>query len=81
MTTPLIIEFFGWLGSLLLLLAYGLVSASKITPTQKLYHLLNLLGGCGIVIVSLDKEAYPPAALNVVWCLVAIAGLWNPRKI
>lgn len=65
----------GWLGAVLILLAYFLVSTKKLPPTSKNFQLLNLFGAIGIVINSLYYKAFPSAGLNIVWTLIAIYGL------
>ena len=69
------IEGFGWVGALLLLLAFALSSFSIIQPTSLIYQLLNLVGAIGIIVVSIKKQNYQPATVNVIWLLVALIGI------
>lgn len=62
-----LIEFTGWLGAALLLLAYGLVSAGKVGSASPAFQWLNILGAAGIAINSGVNGAYPSAALNIIW--------------
>lgn len=66
------IEIVGWSGTILILLAYLLVSFSIITSDSLLYQSLNLGGAAGIALISLVKKAYPPAVLNIIWALIAL---------
>ena len=67
----------GWLGAFLLLLAYGLVSGGKVSPSSRIYHLINLAGASGIFLNTLAKGAIPAMVLNIVWALVALYSLFK----
>ncbi|WKZ29625.1 MAG: hypothetical protein QY323_02745 [Patescibacteria group bacterium] len=68
------IELIGWYGAFAILLAYALASFGILETRGVPYQLLNLFGAFGIILVSIKKKAYQPAALNVVWlCIAAIA--------
>ncbi len=68
-------EIVGWYGMLAIMIAYGCVSFHVFTPDQSLYQILNGTGGVGIVINSLSRRAYPPAALNFIWTIIAAVAL------
>ena len=70
-----LIETLGWLGMSCVLLAYGLVSFSVWTPAQPAYHLLNIVGSAGIVIVAFRKKDWQPELLNIIWILIALISL------
>ena len=69
------IEVIGWVGTVLILSAYFLLTLRKLSRESKLYHLMNLVGGLSIVINSVVNQAYPPAALNIAWSLIALYGI------
>ena len=69
----LLIEAIGWTGALLILLAYGLLSAGKLNARSRSYQWMNILGALAFVINSGANGAYPSAVLNVVWIGI---GLW-----
>jgi hypothetical protein len=68
-------EIIGWLGTILILSAYFLVSIKKISSDSMVYQLLNLLGAGGVVVNSFVHRAIPSVGLNVVWLIIAIYGL------
>lgn len=68
-------EIVGWYGAGAILVAYALVSFKVLSPTGALYQILNLTGAIGIIWISVVKKVYQPAALNVVWALVALVAL------
>lgn len=63
------------LGVSLILLAFLLLNIKKVRPTDKSYHLLNLVGAglaCyGAVLIS----SIPFVVLEAIWAAVAIYGL------
>jgi hypothetical protein len=68
----LIIEIIGWVGSLEILLAYGLNSYQKIRSDSMAFNLLNLTGGLLLVIYTLRKEAFASTFINIVWVIIAV---------
>jgi hypothetical protein len=72
-----LIELFGWYGTVAIIGAYALLSFSVISSNSLLYQILNLTGAVGIVVVSLTKKAYQPAALNIVWTLIAAVAIFK----
>lgn len=67
-----LIESFGWYGAGAVLLAYAFTSFQLLEPSSWWFLLLNATGSLGLLTVSLYKKAYQPAALNLVWLLIAI---------
>ena len=70
-----LLEIFGWYGAVAILLAFALVSFGILSPRSLDFQLLNLTGAAGIVAISYSKKDYQPAALNLVWAVVAIIAL------
>lgn len=68
------IEIFGWYGALAIVGAYFLNSFGLI-KTGVFYQALNASGALGIVAVSLNKAAYQPALLNLVWFLIGVIAI------
>ena len=62
----------GWLGMILIILAYYLLSTERLKSNQKTYHLLNGLGGVFTVISAFYIGFWPSVVLNVFWTLVAV---------
>lgn len=65
-------EFAGWVGVLSILLAYALLSFDVLASDQAAYHILNLVGGAGIVIDAVADKNYQPAVLNLIWAAIAV---------
>ena len=71
------IEAIGWAAALLILAAYALLSAGKLTANDRAYQLMNVLGAAGFIVNSGWNGAIPSAALNVVWAGIGLAALWR----
>jgi hypothetical protein len=80
--TPLEIsvEIAGWAGAVLILLAYLLLSAEKVTGQSLLYQGMNVVGAAGFVINGWWHGALPSAALNVLWLLIGAGASWRILK-
>ncbi len=70
----------GWIGMILILVAYYLVSIKKVTGESRLYQSLNFFGALGIVYNTFVQQAWPAMALNIVWAIIAIKTLLIVRK-
>lgn len=71
MMKKLVIEIFGWYGTVAIVSAYALNSFSVIQANTLIYQILNGTGAIGIVIVSFYKKAYQPGVLNTIWTIIA----------
>ena len=67
-------DIIGWMGMILVSLAYALLSTNKIS-NGRLYHTLNLIAAIFMGIGLYPKDAWFSFALQVVWGCVAIAAL------
>lgn len=69
-------DIIGWIGVLLILLAFALTTFGIIINARDIaYGLLNFAGALGIVISSYAKKDLQPVILNIVWLLVATIGI------
>ncbi len=65
----------GWLGVLLVLGAYILVSFDVVTAQSTLFQGLMLLGSLGIMLVAYRRRDTQPLILNLIFALVALVSL------
>lgn len=63
----------GWIGMILLLVAYG--GRRRFAPHT--YAILNLIGASGLIVLTFVQAAWPAFALEVVWAIIAIRDLWQ----
>ena len=76
----LAIEAVGWGGAVLILLAYLLLSAGRLTGQSLTYQLMNVVGAAGFIINGWWHGALPSAALNVLWLLIGAFASWRILK-
>jgi len=74
----IIIDILGWIGTILYLAAYALVSMKKAEGDSWLYQGLNIVAGTLLIINTFYLRAYPSTGLNIAW--VGIAMLTLGRK-
>ena len=69
------IEIIGWVGTVLVVLAYLFVTTERLKPSSNLYSIMNLFGAIFIGLNVLVNQAWPALGLQVVWGVVAVVGL------
>ena len=74
------VEVAGWIGATLILLAYLLLSAGKLTGQSLIYQAMNVVGAAGFVVNGWWHGALPSAALNVLWLLIGAIASWRILK-
>jgi hypothetical protein len=75
------IEVIGWMGALLVLIAYGALSAHKLSSRSSAYQWLNIGGSIGLVINTLWNGAFPSAAVNLIWMAIGAHALWRNSRV
>ena len=71
------VEVAGWIGAALILGAYALLSAGKLTGRSLTYQLMNVIGAAGIAINAWWHGAWPAVALDVAWMIIGGVALWQ----
>lgn len=74
------IDLIGWIGSVEVILAYGLNSYQKIKSDSLLFQVLNLSGGLFLIANTVYYGAFPSAVINVVWVGIAIPSIYRIVK-
>lgn len=69
------IEAAGWIGAILILAAYALVSSGRLDPRHATFQWMNLAGAAGFVVNSGFHGAWPSTILNIIWIGIAGASL------
>ena len=67
-------DILGWIGMVLVLVAYLLLSSNKI-DNGKTYQVLNLLASIFMAIGLLPKNAWFSFALQIIWGVIAVISL------
>ena len=78
----LFIDIIGWIGGAEVLLAYLLISLNKIDPKTFFYQFLNATGAIFLIVNTVYLGAYPSAAVNIIWVVVAVFSMYkfNSKK-
>jgi hypothetical protein len=76
----LAVEIVGWAGAVLILLAYLLLSAGRLTGQSLTYQAMNVLGAAGFVVNGWWHRALPSAVLNVLWLAIGVFASWRILK-
>jgi hypothetical protein len=71
----IIVNVIGWVGTILYLAAYAMVSAKKVESDSWLYQGLNILAACLLTVNTLFNQAYPAAGLNIAWAGIGVITL------
>lgn len=66
-----LIDVMGWLGAIILLLAYTLNIAQKLENDSSYFLSTNLLGALLLTINAYTTESYPFFVVNLFWVLVS----------
>jgi len=76
----MIIELVGWLGGILLILAYYFLSTGKLRSNDPGYNAANWLGSVCLMINALSHGAVPAGVLNALFAIIAAWSIWHWRK-
>ncbi len=72
----------GYVGVLLVILAFLLLQMYKLHPNRWIYQWMNLLGAIGIMLsLLIGTHNWPAFAMELAWALIAIYGMiYNRRR-
>ena len=74
----MIYEILGWAGTILVVMAYFLVSNDVISSQSLIYQIMNASGAVFLGISVFKKKAWASFGLQVIWfiiCIIAIANI------
>ena len=74
------IDLVGFVGALLILLAFWLVTRKVLRPESFTYLSINFLGALLLGVETYRKAAYAALSLNIVWACVALYGIYKTRN-
>jgi hypothetical protein len=76
----MMVEIVGWVGALLILLSFALLTLGRLQPQSLGYQWLNILGSVGFAINGAWNHAYPSMAMNLIWLVIAAYGFVKRRQ-
>lgn len=74
------VDILGWLGALILIVAYGLISYCSANGRSPTYQTLNVTGSIFLVVNTAWHHAWPSSVVNVVWVGIATSVLLRGLK-
>ena len=75
------VDVLGWVGTVLYLIAYALVSVKKVEGDSLFYQGVNILAGILLIINTFYWRAYPSLGLNVAWIGITLFTLGRKYAI
>jgi hypothetical protein len=66
------VDVLGWVGTVLYLVAYALVSVKRVEGDSLFYQGMNIVAGILLVINTFYWRAYPSLGLNVAWIGIGV---------
>lgn len=76
----LLIQIIGWIGALLAISSYLLVSYKKVTGDSRIYQTMNLMASVCIGVNVFHMQAWPALALQITWAVMSINFLLKTKK-
>lgn len=76
----IVAEVFGWVGAILVLGAYFLVSTGKAEGSSNSFQYMNIAGAVCLIIYTYHCEAYASFAVNSVWVLIGLRSMHSISK-
>ena len=74
-TVGIAIDILGWLGALVLVAAYSLISYGSVDGRSPVYQTLNVIGSILLIVNTAWHRAWPSSLVNLVWVGIAIGAL------
>lgn len=71
----ILVQIVGWIGAVLVVVAYLLVSSGKVKGDSRLYQFMNLFGAVGVAVNAAYQDAWPSFGIQVVWFAIAVVAL------
>ncbi|WP_022682252.1 CBU_0592 family membrane protein [Sphingobium bisphenolivorans] len=76
----ILIEILGWLGALLVLGAYILVTNGRLSGDSAAFQWMNALGAAFFVLNTWWHGAIPSMVLNIIWAAIGAVALWRIHR-
>ncbi|WP_106793303.1 hypothetical protein [Aquimarina sp. Aq78] len=70
-----ITQIIGWLGAIVYVLAYLLLSLEILKSNKELFHGMNTFGALCLIVNALPVGDYPTIVVNVVWGLIGLISI------
>ncbi|CAN5137524.1 hypothetical protein BH09BAC1_BH09BAC1_18690 [soil metagenome] len=71
-TTEIFFQAIGYIGGILTLYAYYMVSSNRTQGDSLYYQFYNVLGALCLIVNTAYVGAYPSMGVNIIWVIVAV---------
>ncbi|MDX1975252.1 MAG: hypothetical protein SFT92_06210 [Rickettsiales bacterium] len=71
------IDIIGWVGAVLVLAGYFLISFKKLTSDSYSYQAVNIIGALFLATYAYYKDAGASVLVNVVWFFIGVVAVWS----
>jgi hypothetical protein len=76
----MLVQVIGWVGALLLIISYLLISFGMLNATNPRFQLLNISGALLLGFSSIMLGAWFSVGLNIFWIAIALVALSTNKK-
>jgi hypothetical protein len=76
----MIVDMIGWVGSVMVVLAYAMNMYKKMESDSLAYYLLNIFGSACVIVNTLYHYAIPSAVVNIIWVFIAAIALIRRKR-
>jgi hypothetical protein len=66
-------ELAGWIGAILVLIAYCMVTLGKAKAESTNFQLINIIGAAFLVFYTYSLKAYASMSVNIIWVLIGVS--------
>ncbi|HTS45605.1 MAG TPA: hypothetical protein VMH01_14500 [Puia sp.] len=80
MSNQIVIDGIGWIGSVMVILAYGLNIYGKLASDSRTYYLLNIAGSACLIVNTIYHHAIPSAVVNIIWIFIAFSAIFRTKR-
>ena len=81
MSQAAFMDLLGWVGTIVYLIAYYLVSIKKVEGDSFSYQSMNIVAGILLVINTFYWRAYPSLGLNAAWIAIGLFTLGRKQMM
>lgn len=67
----------GWIGAVLLLVAYALLSFKKLSGDSLVFQAMNVAAGTFLAVSSYSRDNYPLVFVNSFWSVIGVVAIAN----
>jgi hypothetical protein len=71
----MMIDIIGWVGSVMVIIAYAMNIAKRLASDSSWYYFLNIFGSGCLIANTYYHHAIPSAVVNVIWVSIALVAL------